>query len=322
MIYAGIDIAKASFTLAIPQPLGGYRDYTLTNDEAGFEQLLTLLPPQVHLVMEASGPYYLPLALFVEQHQLPLSVVNPLVVRRFSQMRLRRAKTDKADARLLSEFGQNQTPALWQPPSRVISQLAQLQTLLEQYIKQRTALRNQQEAFRHSGVPNPALNDSLQKSLSHLEEQIKALEQTLDELVKAHYAQLYEQLCSIPGIGPKTAQCLVVLTRGFTRFESAKELVSFVGLAPRVFESGSSVKSKGHLCKLGKSRIRPLLYMASMQAKKANGACQALYDRLVGAGKPKLVALMAVAHKLVRQCFALASQGVKFDQKKALALAS
>ncbi|WP_026262406.1 transposase, partial [Spirosoma panaciterrae] len=88
------------------------------------------------------------------------------------------------------------------------------------------------------------------------------------------------------------------------------------------FESGSSVKGKGHICKLGNSRIRQLLYMASMQAKKTNPACAALYDRLVGAGKPKLVALIAVAHKLVRQCFAVARSGVNFDQKLALPLVS
>ena len=320
MIYAGIDIAKASFTLAVPHPQRGYQDHLLTNDQVGFEQLVTLLPPDTHLVMEASGPYYLPLAVFLYQRCYPLSVVNPLVVRRFSQMRLRRAKTDKADARLLSEFGTTHPPALWQPPSILMSQLAQLQTLLEQYTKQRTALTNQQESFTHSGVANPALHESLTKSLHHLNEQIKSLEQTLDELINTHYAELYANLRSIPGIGPKTAQCLVALTRGFTRFEGAKELVSFVGLAPRVFESGSSVKGKGHICKLGNSRIRQLLYMASMQAKRVNPACQALYDRLVAAGKPKLVALMAVAHKLVRQCFAVASQGVKFDQKKALGL--
>ena len=114
----------------------------------------------------------------------------------------------------------------------------------------------------------------------------------------------------------------MALTGGFTRVETAKELVSFVGLAPRVFQSGRSVNGKGHLCKLGNSRVCQLLYMTSMQAKKANPACQALYDRLVARGKPKLVALMAVAHKLVRQCFALASRGVKFDSKAALALAS
>jgi transposase len=326
-IYLGIDIAKASFTLAIPQPQGGYQDHLLPNSAAGFGQLMSLLPPASHCVMEASGSYYLPLALFLTQHQLPLSVVNPLVIRRFAQMRLRRTKTarrpsDKADARLLSEFGANQRPACWQPPTTLMSQLAQLQTLLDQYIKQRTALQNQQEAFAHSGVPNPALEQSLQKSLTHLEEQIQALEKQLDQLANTHYAALYANLKSIPGIGPKTALCLLVLSRGFTRFESARQLVSFVGLAPRVFESGSSVRGKGHICKMGNARIRQLLYMASMQAKKANPACQALYVRLVESGKPKLVALMAVAHKLVRQCFAVATQGIKFDQKLAFALVS
>lgn len=321
-IYVGIDIAKTSFALAIPQTQGGYQDHILANDVAGFTQLLALLPVNSQCVMEASGSYYLPLALFLTQQELPLCVVNPLVVRRFSQMRLRRAKTDKADARLLSEFGANQRPQTWHAPSTMMSQLTQLLTLLEQYIKQRTALRNQQESFTHSGVPNPVLKQSLQKSLDHLAEQIQTLEQQLDELANTEYASLYENLQSIPGIGTKTALCLLVLTRGFSRFESAKQLVSFVGLAPRVFESGSSVRGKGHICKLGNSRIRQLLYMASMQAKRFNPACQALYDRLVGAGKPKLVALIAVAHKLVRQCFAVATQGIKFDQKLALALVS
>ncbi len=63
LIYVGIDIAKTSFTLAIPQPKGTYQDHLLTNDEQGFAQLLTLLPTQSHCIMEASGPYYLPLAL-------------------------------------------------------------------------------------------------------------------------------------------------------------------------------------------------------------------------------------------------------------------
>lgn len=315
--YIGIDIAKATFALAIPRPTGGFDDHNLPNDATGFAQLRALIPPNSQCVLEASGPYYLPLALFLTQHQLSLSVVNPLVVRRFSQMRLRRTKTDKADARLLSEFGTNQHPQPWQAPTTLMSQLAQLQTLLEHYIKQRTALRNQRESFTHSGVPNPVLEESLQKSLSHLDEQIQALEQQLDQLANTAYTDLYAHLQSIPGIGRKTALCLVVLTRGFSRFASAKQLVSFVGLAPRVFESGSSVKGKGHICKLGNSRVRQLLYMASMQAKKANPACRSLYDRLVGAGKPKLVALIAVAHKLVRQCFAVARSGAKFDQNLA-----
>lgn len=320
--YVGIDIAKATFTVAIPQPEKGFQDYNLTNNQDGFAQLLALLSPLSHCVMEASGPYYLPLASYLDQQGHSLSVINPLVVRRFSQMRLRRAKTDKADARLLSEFGVNQTPSRWQAPARLMSQLAQLQTLLDQYIKQRTALRNQQESFQGSGVPNPGLAASLEKSLAHLQEQIKELETQLDNLAKTHHADMYANLQTIPGIGRKTALCLVVITQGFSRFNSAKELASFVGLAPRVFSSGTSVKGKGHICKLGNGRIRQLLYMASMQAKKGNPACKALYDRLVCGGKPKMVALIAVAHKLVRQCFVVGSKGVKFDKKLALALVS
>lgn len=312
--FVGIDIAKNSFQVAFPHTDGQWSQHHLANTPVGYAQLLALLPPGSHCVLEATGSYYLPLAQALYQQQWRLSVVNPLVIKRFSQMLLRRTKTDQADARLLSEFGHNQQPPLWQPPTQLMSQLSQLQTLLEQYIKQRTALSNQQEAFEHSGVPNPALYDSLQASLSHLQQQIDQLEQALDQLARSEFATLYTNLLSIPGIGRKTALTLIVLTRGFTRFESAKQVASFVGLAPRVFESGTSVKGKGHICKLGQSRIRQLLYMASMQAKKANPACRVLYERLLQAGKPKLVALIAVAHKLVRQAFAIATHQTQFDK--------
>ncbi len=320
--YIGIDIAKDTFAVAIPQPKGGYQDHNLTNNEQGFTELVALLPQNSQCIMEASGPYYLPLATYLDQHQFSLSVINPLVIRRFSQMQLRRAKTDKADARLLSAFGANQIPQLWQPPATLMSQIAQLQTLLGQYVKQRTALQNQQESFQGSGVPNPGLVASLEKSLAHLGEQIKELETQLDNLAKTHHAELYANLQTIPGVGRKTALCLLVITSGFSRFDSAKQLASFAGIAPRVFVSGTSVKGRGHICKLGSGRIRQLLYMASMQAKKANAGCKALYDRLVAGGKPKLVALIAVSHKLLRQCFAVAKNGVVFNEKLSLPLVS
>jgi transposase len=316
-IFVGIDIAKDSFQVAIPQAPQRWQDHHFANSPAGFADLLAELPAHCQCILEASGTYYLPLASFLHQQGVALSVVNPLVVKRFGQMLLRRAKTDKADARLLSEFGTSQQPALWQAPPLLLSQLQQLQTLLEQYIKQRTALRNQQEAFSHSGIPNAALEESLRRSLDHLQEQIKSLEEQMDQLAQKEFASLYEHLLSIPGIGRKTALTLLVITRGFSRFNSAKELASFVGLAPRVVQSGTSVRGKGHICKLGQSRIRQLLYMAGMQASKVNAGCMQLYERLLRGGKPKLVALIAVAHKLLRQAFAVARQQRGFDQNLA-----
>jgi transposase len=316
-LFVGIDISKDTFDLALPAG-GKFTSHQLPNTPEGFNELLPLLPPQAQCVMEASGSYYLPLATFLAQKQVPVSIVNPLSVKRFSQMRLIRAKTDKADACLLSQFGQNQKPPLWQPKKEVLAQLAQLQTLLQGYIKHKTALLNQEEAFSHSGVANPALYDSLQSMLKNLNEQIGSLEKEIEKAAKKEFADLLDLLTSIPGIGKKTAIALCVMSDGFTRFDSDKQLAAYIGIAPRIFESGTSVKGKSHICKLGMGEMRRLLYLCSWQACSKNKACRQLYERLLAKGKAKMVALIAVARKLLGQAFAIAKSKRAYDENFAL----
>lgn len=321
-LFVGIDISKDSFDLALPVE-GKFTAHKLPNNPDGFASLLTLLPAQaqrirIQCVMEASGSYYLPLACFLAQKRISVSVVNPLSVKRFSQMRLVRAKTDKADAKLLSQYGLSQQPPLWQPKKEVLFQLSQLQTLLQGYIKHRTALLNQKEAFTHSGVANPALYDSLDKMLAHLQEQIKELEQQIEKEAKKEFADLLDLLTSIPGIGKKTAIALCLVSEGFTRFDSDKQLAAYIGIAPRIFESGTSVKGKSHICKLGMGQMRHLLYLCSWQACSKNKACRHLYERLLAKGKAKMVALIAVARKLLGQAFAIATKRTVYDENLAL----
>ncbi|GAB2563664.1 IS110 family transposase [Spirosoma areae] len=113
--FVNIDIAKHAFQVAFRHTDGQWVQQQLANTPQGYAQLMALLPTRSHSVLEATGSYYLPRAQALYQQQCRLSVVNPLVIKRFGQMLLRRTKTDQADARLLSEFGQNQQPALWQP---------------------------------------------------------------------------------------------------------------------------------------------------------------------------------------------------------------
>jgi transposase len=316
-LFAGIDISKDSFDLALPVE-GKLTAHKLPNNPDGFTQLLNLLPAQTRCVMEASGAYYLPLACFLAQKQVPLSVVNPLSVKRFSQMRLVRAKTDKADAKLPSQYGQSQQPPLWQPKKETLCRLAQLQALLQGYIKHRTALLNQKEAFEHSGVANPVLYGSLEKMLENLQEQIQSMEKEMEKEAKKEFAGLLDLLLSIPGIGKKTAIALCLVSEGFTRFDTDKQLAAYIGMAPRIFESGTSVKGKSHICKLGMGRIRRLLYLCSWQACSKNKACRHLYERLLAKGKARMVALVAVARKLLSQAFAIAKSKRMYDENFAL----
>lgn len=314
--YVGVDVSKDSFDSAYAHAKG-YRQHTWSNTARGhadfYAHLLSLQHP-CQCVLEASGPYYLPLASFLHEQGVAVSVVNPLVVKRYSQMLLLRAKTDRQDAVCLTRYGRDQHPGVWTPDPLYITQLAQLQTLREQYVKQHTALSNQRHAFQATGIVNPLLVASLERMLGELQQEIQALDDQIHDLGQTHYQQELAALRSIPGIGPKTALMLLTVTHGFRRFDTAKQLASYAGLCPRIIQSGSSVRGQNRLCKLGMARLRQLLYLAAMQAKKCNGPCQALYERLLQAGKPKMKALLAVAHKLLRQAFAIGKYQRTFDQ--------
>jgi len=127
--YTGVDISKLFFDVAFMAE-GRYRYYKFNNDAAGFKALLEVLPEDSHVVMEASGPYYLQLACYLTGQAIAVSVVNPLVVRRFSQMRMSRAKTDKKDAMMIAEYGKTERPGLWKTPEQHVITLQQMEALI------------------------------------------------------------------------------------------------------------------------------------------------------------------------------------------------
>ena len=131
--------------------------------------------------------------------------------------------------------------------------------------------------------------------------------------VKQTHQDLLTRLKTIPGIGPKTAVTLVVLTGGFDRFTGAGELCSYAGLRPVIRQSGSSVKGRPRISKVGNQKLRNSLFMCSFNACKYNKACRDLYERIVAKGKSKKLALIAVCNKLLKQAFAIAKLGLIYD---------
>lgn len=121
-------------------------------------------------------------------------------------------------------------------------------------------------------------------------------------------------LKSIPGIGQKTAISLLVFTDGFERFESSKELCSYAGITPIIRESGSSIKGRPRISKIGNVKLRNLLFLCSFNACKYNKACKALYDRIIAKGKSKKLALIAVCNKLLKQAFSIIKNGIPYDE--------
>jgi transposase len=311
--YTGIDISKSFFDVAFLQA-GHYSYNKFSNDPDGFKALLKVLPPDSCVVMEASGPYYLRLACFLHDQGIAVSVINPLVIRRFCQMRMSRAKTDKKDAMMIAEYGKAEKPVLWQRPQQHVVMLQQMEAFLFNLNKERTALSNQMESFAGSGMLDKGLKKEIQKELLHKDELIKKINGSMQQIAETHYAEMLSRLQSIPGMGKKTSMMLVVLSGGFKRFADYRKLSSYIGICPRIFESGTSVKGKARICKMGMSRIRAMLYICSWSAKRCNKACRELYERLIAKGKAKKLALIAVANKLLKQAFAIATQNKIYNE--------
>lgn len=164
--YIGIDISKLFFDVALTDGQV-YRHYRFDNNKAGFLALLKVLPVDSIVVMEASGPYYLRLANYLSEQRIRVSVINPLMIRRFCQMRMTRAKTDKKDARMIAEYGRAEKPALWQPPQEHVITLQQMEALLAHVNKEYTAVNNQLESFISSGMLDKRLEQCIREELQH-----------------------------------------------------------------------------------------------------------------------------------------------------------
>lgn len=310
----GIDISKSSFDVAIPNQTKGYLHLKFSNDLNGFTKFKEYLTKESKCIMEASGVYYLQLAIYLHKQGMKVSVVNPLTIKRFSQMRLMRAKTDRKDAAIIAEYGLVEKPEQWKPRATYMLQMQQIQAMQDNLVKQLTSLTNQQEVFKNSGIKNPFLQKVLAKEILRIENQIELMEKELIRITKENHSDLYDRLQTINGIGKRTAMTLILITDGFERFENSKQLCAYVGLSPRIYESGTSVKGKVKICKMGMARMRRLLYMCAMSAKTCNKSCREMYERLTARGKNGKLALIAIANKLLKQAFAIGKSQMVYKE--------
>jgi len=306
----GVDISKDVFDVYGSET--GHSQFK--NDEKGFKSFLKHLPKGALVIMEATGYYHYRLAQFLFKSNVLVSVVNPLSVKRFIQMKLAKVKTDKSDSKAICEYGQMNEVPLYTALTDVQSECLQLFRLLDSYIKHRTATKNKIKGEEVLGVPSKFVYRSLKRNLKQLNNEVDALESRLLELVKQDQQHQLTLLQSIPGIGLKTALFLIVVTDGFKKFETASQLCSYVGITPTIRQSGSSVRGRSRISKVGNKKLRNLMFLAAFSACKYNRSCKALFDRIVAKGKSKKLALIAVANKLLKQAFAIAKSGLPYDE--------
>ena len=229
-------------------------------------------------------------------------------------MKLAKVKTDKSDAKAICNYGMINEVPLYDALTEVQSECLQLFRWLDSLIKKRTATKNKIHGEDVLGIPSKYVYRSLKRTKKFLDKEIKGIEEKLLTLVKQEQQAQLTLLTSIPGIGLKTALFLIVVTDGFEKFETASQLCSYVGITPTIRESGSSVRGRARISKVGNRKLRNLLFLCSFTAWKHNKGCRELYQRIVNKGKSKKLTLIAVSNKLLKQSFAIAKSGLVYNE--------
>ena len=184
---------------------------------------------------------------------------------------------------------------------------------MDSQLKMRTATMNKIHGEEVLGIPSSFVFRSLQRSKKYLDKELQDIEQKLLSLVKKDQQEQLTLLQSIPGIGMKTALFLIIVTDGFKKFETASQLCSYVGITPTIRESGSSVRGRARINKVGNRKLRNLLFLCSMSTYKQNKSCRDIFERITNKGKSKKLALIALSNKLLKQCFDISKSGILYD---------
>jgi transposase len=308
-IHVGIDISKDTFNAAFRTRKDGkdcWTDCAFSNDTKGFKALVAWAGPEASFTMEATGLYHVNTAMYLHGKSHTVHVSNPLQIKRFSQMQFRRAKTDKADARVIAEYSEVNASRLsnWNPPAENLAQARSLLSVLRLLRVQNTAKSNSIHALRLTPAGHDAAN-KLEALLRAEHAVTLALEKDLIALVCVSHSEEFNMAQTISAIGPKTAAAVILATDGLKNFDNSRQLSAYFGMSPRQYQSGTSVNGKGHICKMGNPYIRSLLYICAVSSLKHNKQCKEFYDSLLAKGKPKKVALVAVSNKLLRILFAV-----------------
>jgi transposase len=261
----GIDVSKAKLDCALRLANGKLRHKVLANSRDGFEALRAWLShqgvEQCHVCMEATGIYWEAVAEFLAGIEgCTVSVVNPAQIKAFGASRMVRTKTDKVDAQLIAEFCAERNPRPWQAPCAAEQALRALVLRLESLQTMHTQESNRLEVAR------PVIQAGITSHLDWLDKEIKQLIKQIKDHIDADPDLRDKQrlLDSVPGLGERTIAVLLAFYAQPERFGNARQAVAFAGLDPRQHESGSSVKGKPKISKIGHAFLRKALYMPAM----------------------------------------------------------
>jgi transposase len=289
--YVGIDVSKDRLDVHV-RPDG--EAFVVARDDKGLAELverLRAVAPRL-IAVEATGGYENVVAAAIGGASLPLAVVNPAQVRHYAQALGKRAKTDPIDAEMIARFTEATRPEPRALPDEATQVLAELVTRRRQIIGIMVAERQ-----RATRLPK-WLRKSCERVVRMLEKELAALDTDIDTTVRGSPAwrATEDLLASVPGIGSITARALIAELPELGHLDR-RSVASLVGVAPFTRQSGQW-RGKSFIGG-GRRSVRAALFVATMAAVRHNPAIRAFRQRLLAAGKPKMVAMIACMRKLL-----------------------
>ena len=315
----GLDIGKEQLDAVLLRDNHASEYAQFDNTKPGFNQLWRFLKKrdahQAHVCMEATGLYYEAVADFLYEKGATVSVVNPARIKAYAASQLARNKTDRLDAAIIADFCRTQQPPTWTPPSAAWRQLRALARHLDDLQTDLQRQQNRLHARQQAAVPVVTVEAHLKQQIHLLQQQINQVKQDMNDHIDQHpdLKRDRDLMTSIPGIGDLTANKLLAELSDITLFDNVRQLVAFAGLNPRHHQSGSSIRHRTRISKMGRASIRAALYMPALVAKTHNPMLRAFADRLQQSGHCQMEIIVAVMRKLLHLIFGILKSGQPFD---------
>ncbi len=311
----GIDVSKLDLSLSLLIDNKHYQT-KIDNNQHGFKSFEKWIKKHniqhVKACMEATGSYGRSFAHYLYNNQHDVHIVNPLCINAFAKSKLSRHKTDKVDSKLIAEFAQQNDLPLYSPREKNLQVLQDLYRCLQNLKHQAKQVQNYLENKKHLANSVCKAYARLAKSISKetiaVEAEINTLiDKTEDIKNKVTHMQ------TIPGIGKLTAVAILAEAPCLDNFTNARELAAYAGLTPKHKTSGTSVRGRSTISKMGSSTLRKALYFPAIVAKKHNPIFVKLNQKLASKGKPTKLILIAIMRKLLHIIFGVVKHNKPFD---------
>lgn len=316
-VVLGIDVAKAKLDVALQLADGKIRSKVVENHHDGFKALTDWMAKhypatageKLHVCMEATGIYWEAVAEYLADQGHTVSVVNPAQIKAFGSSQLIRTKTDKVDARLIAAYCATHRPLAWVAPT---ANMRELRALIARRAAI-TAMVTQEKNRLHVARDN--VRADIEGHLTYLDKAMAEIDDAIRQKIDddPDLKQQYALLDSVPGLGKKTIPVLLSHYGSSDRFDCAKQAVAFAGLDPRQHESGSSVRGKTRLSKIGHTSIRRALYMPAMVVMTKTKWGRVFAKRLADNHKPPMVIIGALMRKIVMIAYSILKSNKPFN---------